>query len=562
MSSHRPSSRTPSGDILADIVESTQNSAGYVTQSGKSPRYIKQYFEAFEEDLDAENEEQSELSIHSGVTYFSMDVDIESDDGRSEISYNSDLTHVLGDASLRSNGRVQRAGGDAKSADSSENMKQGFEAKLEGATTHKMHGGKRLPTPQTSIESPVASGKRLPSIPTPVQRPLHSTTSRKNLAGLTTHGSHSTPSVIPLPTLTYPALGTVAPPTNSQEPAIARLTAGLVPRPISNKHTPPIPGSVKESHIPRMDAHWSVRTMQGKSSRAGAEELLRKFGEDPRDPRLSGLNTKELYEYTGVMQQRCRAIKIVVKQAAEKALDSSALRPLLVLEEIIVSDDDNVAGTFSEDQQTGAAIISAKRTREDVSDGEGDEPVVPRPTKRVKTQPSAKAKGKQPVKLAEKSEHASAAANQPTAKLLADVTDALKAIKNITLKDISQADQSDLSNHTADMGDYKVGEYEAMLILFDPQGNPLLSLQAQRLVRPIVHRRSEIVEVYQRWRELEHGTPTMEKSPYLFYHLRLFRTELERLMDEVVGLVGAGGEEEVRMVINEVFARDIEHGQI
>jgi hypothetical protein len=559
MSSCHPSSRTPSGDILANIAGSSRNSAGYVTQSGKSPRYIKQQIEAFEEDLDTENEEQSE---HSGVTDFSMDVDMESDAGRSEVPYNSDLTHVLVDASLRSKGRGQRTEGDAKSSDSSANMEQGFEAKLEGATTHKTYGDKRLPTPQKPIKSTVMSGKRLPRISTPVQRPLHSTTSLKNLAVLTVHGSNSTPSVIPLPTITYPALGTVAPPTNSQEPAIARLTAGLVPRPISNKHTPPVPGSVRESHIPRMDAHWSVRTMQGKSSRAGAEELLRKFGEDPRDPRLRGLNTKELYEYAGAMQQRCRAIKIVVRQAAEKALDSSALRPLLALEEVIVSDDENVTGNFSEDQQTEAATISPKRAREDVTDEEDDEPVVPKPSKRVKTQISAKAMGKQPVKLAAKSKDASAAANQPTAKLLADITDALKAIKNIVLKDISQAAHSDLSNHTADMSDYKVGEYEPMLILFDPQGNPLLSLQVQRLVRPIMNRRSEIVDVYQRWCELGHRTPTMEKSPYLFYHLGVFRTELERLMEEVVGLVRGVGEEEVRMVVNEALAMDIEHGQI
>jgi hypothetical protein len=231
-----------------------------VARSGKSPRYIKKQIEAFENELGTDDEEQSERSIRSRVMNLSRGVNIKSDAGSSEGSHNSGLKHVLGDISL-------------------------LEAKNKGAITYKTYSSKRLPTPQTTIKSTALSDKRLPGVPTSIQRP---TTSAKNLAGLIAYGGKSTPSLVPLPTTTNPVIGTVAQPINSEEPAIARLTAGLVPRPIFNKLIPPVLGSVKESLIPRMDSCWSVRTMQAKSSRAGVEELLRKFGEDPGGSAVEG----------------------------------------------------------------------------------------------------------------------------------------------------------------------------------------------------------------------------------------------------------------------------------
>lgn len=298
--------------------------------------------------------------------------------------------------------------------------------------------------------------------------------------------------------------------------------------------------------------------MQGKSSRVGVEELLRKFGENPEDPRLKTMKTKVLYEYAGEMQQRCKAFKTVAKQVAEKAMDPSALRPVPVVDEDYASDDETAAVPSLENQQPDAAAVAIKRAREDVDEEEDDGLVVPRRAKRAKLELSAKTKGKQPVKVAEVDESISPA-------LLVEVKDALEAIKRVTLQDMARSALLKNSDGDAKISDDREREGEQMSIIFDSQDNPQLSFDAQKLVRPIVRRRSEIIEVYQRWCELGQAVPTKEKSPFLFYHLGVFRAEMEKLQEEVVKIIGGegvGGNVLVRKMLNDVFAADIKHGRI
>ena len=309
--------------------------------------------------------------------------------------------------------------------------------------------------------------------------------------------------------------------------------------------------------------------MQGKSSRAGVEELLRKFGENPKDLRLKTMKTKELYEYAGEMQQRCKILKGVAKLAAEKALGLSALRPVLVIGEGYVSDDDTVTGPSSGNQQTNAAASSTKRAREDVDEDvdaeEDDGLVIPRRVKRAKLQLSEKARGKQPVEVAPHIEVESEVEEPISQASLVEVKDALEIIKRITLEDLARAVILENSDDEDKVSGFRARKGEQMTIIFDSQDKPQLSLTVQRLVRPIMRRRSEILEVYQRWCELGQAALTEAESPYLFYHFGVFRADMEKLKDEIVKIVGGeevGADVVVRKMLNDVFAGDMKHGRI
>jgi hypothetical protein len=311
--------------------------------------------------------------------------------------------------------------------------------------------------------------------------------------------------------------------------------------------------------------------MQGKSSRAGVEELLRKFSENPKDLRLKTMKTKELYEYAGEMQQRCKALKDVAKLAVEKALGLSALRPVLVVGEDYVSDDEIVTGPSSGNQQTNAVASSTKRAREDVDEDvdeeENDGPVIPRRVKRAKLQLSAKARGKQPVKVAPYIEVESESEFEesiPPASLV-EVKDTLEVIKRITLEDLARAVILESSDDEYKVSGFRARKGEQMTIIFDSQDKPQLSLKAQQLVRPIMRRRSEILEVYQRWCELGQADLTEENSPYLVYHFGVFKADMGKLKEEVVKIVGdegVGDNVVVKNMLNDVFAGDMKHGRI
>jgi hypothetical protein len=309
--------------------------------------------------------------------------------------------------------------------------------------------------------------------------------------------------------------------------------------------------------------------MQGKSSRAGVEELLRKFGENPKDLRLKTMKTKELYAYAGEMQQRCKALKGVAKLAAEKALGLLALRPVLVVGEGYVSDEETVTGPSYGNQQTNAAASSTKRDREDVDEDvdaeEDDGLVIPRRVKRARLQLSAKARGKQPVNVAPHIEVESEVEEPISPASLVEVKETLEVIKHITLQDLARAVIPKSFDDGAEMSGFRAREGEQMTIIFDSQDKPQLSLTAQRLVRPIMRRRSEILDVYRRWCELEQADLTEEKSPYLFYHFGVFRADMEKLKDEIVKIVGGEGvsaDVVVRKMLNDVFAGDMKHGRI
>jgi hypothetical protein len=309
--------------------------------------------------------------------------------------------------------------------------------------------------------------------------------------------------------------------------------------------------------------------MQGKSSRAGVEELLRKFGENPKDLRLKTMKTKELYAHAGEMQQRCKALKDVAKLAVEKALGLSALRPVLVVGEDYVSDEETVTGPSAMDQQINTVVSSTKRAREDVDEDvdeeENDGPVVPRRVKRARLQFSAKARGKQPVKVAPHSE-VEGEVQEPTSPVfLMEAKDALEVIKRITLEDLARAVILESSDDEYKVSGFRARKGEQMTIIFDSQDKPQLSLKAQQLVRPIMRRRSEILEVYQRWCELGQADLTEENSPYLVYHFGVFKADMGKLKEEVVKIVGdegVGNNVVVKNMLNDVFAGDMKHGRI
>jgi hypothetical protein len=308
--------------------------------------------------------------------------------------------------------------------------------------------------------------------------------------------------------------------------------------------------------------------MQGKSSRAGVEELLRKFGENPKDLRLKTMKTKELYAYAGEMQQRCKALKGVAKLAVEKALGLSALRPVLVGEDY-VSDEETVTGPSSGNQQTNAVASSTKRAREDVNEDvdeeEDDGLVIPRRVKRAKLQLSAKARGKQPVKVAPHIEVESEVEEPISSASLVEVKDALEVIKCITLQDLARVVIPKSSDDGAEMSGFRARTGQQMTIIFDSQDKPQLSLRAQQLVRPIMRRRSEILEVYQRWCELGQAALTEDKFPYLFYHFGVFSADMGKLKDEVVKIVGGegvGDDVVLSNMLNDVFAGGMKHGRI
>jgi hypothetical protein len=329
------------------------------------------------------------------------------------------------------------------------------------------------------------------------------------------------------------------PPTNSQESSIAQPTADLVPRSIRGK-------------IPPMDKYWSVSTMQAKSSRAGVEELLRQFGENPEDPRLKKLKARELYGYAGEMQQR---------YMDSKARDPSVSRPVPVVDTDYVSDDETAASSFFKNQQPTAAAFSAKRARESVEEDEDDGPVVPRRARRANLKLSAKAKGKQPIKVATHIEVEGEVQESKPLELV-EVKAALEAIKRVTFQDMAREALRNGSYGDVEMSGYREGEYKLMSIIFVSQ-DPLLSLAAQTLVRPIMrHRSKEIVEVYQEWCELGRA---IEESRYLSYHFNEFEANMKELKDEVIEIIrgeGLGGNAVVGKMLNDMFAGDIKHGRI
>lgn len=189
MSSYHTSSSSSSEYSAVDTIMPSRNSAGHMTQAGKTPRWIQQQIKVFEDEVVHERVEQSERPVRSGVTDFFMGVNLRSDAGRSEGPYNSGLTHVLGDITLQPNARGHRTEGGKGLRGSYPNLKQEFESKLQGSNTRKTYTDKRPPT----IRTTTISSKRLPGTATYSQDVPRPTTSGKSLAGLMVYGSKFTP---------------------------------------------------------------------------------------------------------------------------------------------------------------------------------------------------------------------------------------------------------------------------------------------------------------------------------------------------------------------------------
>jgi hypothetical protein len=179
MSSQRTPSSSSSECSAVDTVMSSRNSAGHVTQAGKTLRYIEQQMKAFEDEATSERMEESEQSVHSGDTDF-MSMHHSSDAGRSESPCNSDHTHVSDDTTLQSNARGHRTEGGKGSSGSSPNLKQESVSRPQGSNTRKTYSARRPPIMRTTT----TSGKRLPGTAPNFQDLARPTTSRKNLAGL------------------------------------------------------------------------------------------------------------------------------------------------------------------------------------------------------------------------------------------------------------------------------------------------------------------------------------------------------------------------------------------
>jgi hypothetical protein len=97
------------------------------------------------------------------------------------------------------------------------------------------------------------------------------------------------------------------------------------------------------------------------------------------------------------------------------------------------------------------------------------------------------------------------------------------------------------------------------MILTDAKFNPLISHKAQYLVRPIMRLKDKIEAVY----SVRQDAPA-EKTE-LAENLLKFKAELGKLRTEIAKKIsgdGVNSAEEARLVINKIFAKNIEHGQL